>query len=337
MDEHISYAMRNTEAIGSLIYFNAPGALKDWSFLAIELMLLVGTVTAVLHAMRHHRKTGTWSAVLTLIGCFTYGLLTDITAYYTVENFWHGEFSVMFLYNRLPLYIALFYPAFIYHACMTIRRYGFSPLVEGISVGFYSGLTYLIFDNLGPSLGWWIWDTEDLRTLPYLNAVPVTSYFWFFTFTGSFAFLSRILCWEWPEKGRSGGAILAGGVALPFATYLLGALLFVPFNLFSHSGYMVQAGAFHAVLFASAGAVFFFNYRKPTSRRDALLMIFPLVYLVGLAYLYIAKFSLFFGVGPDGLTEEGLAAGNLIAVVLAIVASSTVLLLSHPVDPRPEG
>ncbi len=32
MEDHISYAMRNTEALESFIYFNAPGALKDWSF-----------------------------------------------------------------------------------------------------------------------------------------------------------------------------------------------------------------------------------------------------------------------------------------------------------------
>ena len=165
MEEHISYAMRNHEAVHSLISFNAPGALLDW---------------------------------------------IDIASYYTVENFWHGEFSVMLLYNRLPLYIALFYPAFIYHACMTIRRYGFSPVVEAISVGFYGGLMYLIFDNLGPMLNWWIWDRSDPTTWPYLNAVPITSYFWFFSFTGTFAFVSRIICWDWVAQGRSSKRIAAG-------------------------------------------------------------------------------------------------------------------------------
>jgi hypothetical protein len=40
--------------------------------------------------------------------------------------------------------------------------------------------------------------------------------------------------------------------------------------------------------------------------------------------------------GTNGLTEDCLAAGDLIAVVLAIVLSATILLLSHPVDPRAE-
>jgi hypothetical protein len=34
-----------------------------------------------------------------------------------------------------------------------------------------------IFDKLGSSIGCWIWDQNDLRTLSYLNAVPVTSNF----------------------------------------------------------------------------------------------------------------------------------------------------------------
>ncbi len=332
MTEHLSYAMRNTEAVNSLVTFNAPSALKDWSFLAIELIILTGTVLAVVHALRHGREHENQSALLTLIGCFSYGLVIDIASYYTVENFWHGEFSVMFLHNRLPLYIALFYPAFIYHAIMTIRRYQFPRVVEAISIGFYGGLTYLIFDNLGPLLGWWIWDTSDLTTLPYLNSVPVTSYHWFFAFTGTFALLSRVVCWDWVAQGRSTGRVAAGFVALPLATCVVGGLLFVPYNLFAHNGMLALAAAFHAVLFALAGGVFLFHYRRPSSSRDKLLMIFPLTYLVGHLYIYIAKFDLFFSVDVDGLSREGLAAGNLIAVLMAMAGSMAILIASHPAE-----
>ena len=108
MDEPISYAMRNTEALSNWLNFNAPSELKDWSFLAIEFILVVGTICTILHAVRHYKENGNYSALLTLLGAFGYGLLCDIASYYTVENFWHGEFSVMLVYNRLPLYIALF-------------------------------------------------------------------------------------------------------------------------------------------------------------------------------------------------------------------------------------
>ncbi len=332
MEDHISYAMRNTEALQALVYFNAPSALKDWSFLAIEAILVIGTVCAVAHAVRHRREHGNASALLTLLSCFTYGLLIDIASYYTVENFWHGEFSVMFLYNRLPLYIALFYPAFIYHACMTIRRYGFSPLIEAISVGFYGGLTYLIFDNLGPMLGWWIWDRADPTTWPYLNAVPITSYFWFFAFTGTFAFVSRIICWDWVARGRSTQVIAAGVAAIPVLVCLLGMALFVPYNLLARNGMIPQAAALYGILFGLAGLVFVFNFKKPNVSRDRLLMIFPLVYVVGHLYIYIAKFDIYFAVDAAGSSAEGLAVGNLIAAVVAMIGSLAITLLSHPAE-----
>lgn len=332
MEEHISYAMRNAEALESLIYFNAPSALRDWSFLAIEAILVIGATCAVAHAFRHRREHGNPSALLTLLSCFSYGLLIDIASYYTVENFWHGEFSVMFLYNRLPLYIALFYPAFIYHACMTIRRYEFSPAVEAISVGFYGGLTYLIFDNLGPMLHWWIWDHADPTTRPYLNAVPLTSYFWFFAFTGTFALVSRIICWDWVAAGKRCAVVAAGVAAIPLLVCLLGMLIFVPYNLLARNGMIPQAAALYAVLFALAGLVFVFHFRKPSVRRDRLLMIFPLVYVVGHLYIYIAKFELYLAADASGTTPEGLPVGNLIAVVVAMIGSLAITFLSHPVD-----
>ena len=48
-EQHISYAMRNEEATNALIYFNAPSALQDWTFLVIEWMLILGMVLTVLH------------------------------------------------------------------------------------------------------------------------------------------------------------------------------------------------------------------------------------------------------------------------------------------------
>jgi hypothetical protein len=330
MDEPISYAMRNTEALGHWLNFNTPSELKDWSFLAIEFILVLGIICAVIHAVQHHRKSGHYSALLTLLGAFTYGLLCDIASYYTVENFWHGEFSVMLVYNRLPLYIALFYPAVIYHLCMTIRRYEFSRSVETLSTAFYAGLTYMIFDNLGPMLNWWIWDRADPTTWPYLNAVPVTSYFWFFSFTGAFALVSRIVCWDWVEQGKSPKLIGAGVAALPVLVCVAGAGLFVPYNILSYNGMIPQAATMYAVVLGLAGLVFVLNFRRPRMPRDRLLMIFPLVYIVGHLYIYIAKFEIYYSVDADGLSAEGLAVGNLIVAVVAIIASMTITLLSHP-------
>ena len=80
------------------------------------------------------------------------------------------------------------------------------------------------------------------------------------------------------------------------------------------------------------GLVFVLNFRRPRVPRDRLLMVFPLVYVVGLLYIYIAKFEIYFSVAADGLSAEGLAVGNLIVAVVAIIATTTIILLSHPSD-----
>lgn len=332
MDPHISYAMRNAEAVESLVFVNAPDALLDWSFLAIELIVLSGFVTTLFHAFQHAKRSGTQSAPLTLLACLLYGLLMDISSYYTVENFWHGEFSMMLLYNRLPLYIVLLYPALLYHLCMTIRRYAFAPLVEAISIAFFGGVAYSIFDNLGPMLGWWIWDTSDPTTLPYLNSVPVTSYHWFFLFTGVFAWLTRIVCWDWVARGKSRAAIGLGVAFIPILTVALGALLFVPYNLFAYSGMLGVAASLHALAFTAAGLTYVFSFRWPTVPRDRLLMFFPLVWVAGLLYVYVTKLEIFFALTPEGLSREGLAAGNLLVASAAMVTTLAIVLVSHPVS-----
>ncbi len=330
MDSHISYAMRNSEALEALVFVNAPSALLDSSFLVIELIVLSGFVTTVVHAFRHARQSRTPSAPLTLLACLLYGLLMDISSYYTVENFWHGEFSVMFLYNRLPLYIVLLYPALLYHLYMTIRRYEFSPLVEAISVGFFGGAAYSIFDNLGPMLGWWIWDASDPTTLPYLNSVPVTSYHWFFLFTGVFAWLTRIVCWDWVASRKSRAAIGLGVALIPILTVVLGALLFIPYNLFAYNGMLGIAAALHALSFTAAGLLYVFSFRSPSVPRDRLLMFFPLVWTAGLFYLYAAKFQIYFAITPEGLSQNGLAAGNVLVASCAMVATLGIVFASHP-------
>lgn len=331
--EHISYAMRNHEAVESFVYLNPPASLLDWSHLVIELIFFVGFILTLLHALRYSRQNGNLSALYTFVGAFLYGLAMDIVSYYTVESFWHGEFSVMLLFNRLPLYIVFLYPTLIYHLFMTIRRYEFKPLVEAISVGFFGGLMYLIFDNLGPQLGWWIWDRSAASNMPFLSSVPLTSYGWFFLYTGAFAWLARRICWKWLGEGKRQITILAGVVTLPVTTILLGTLLFAPYsilarnvppwNLMAYRASLGLAAALHTLSFTAAGFVFLFNYRKPEADRDKLLMTFPLLYLAGLSFLCVAKYPLFTAGGP--------AAGNLVAALLSIIVCSTILLVSHPV------
>lgn len=66
--------------------------------------------------------------------------------------------------------------------------------------------------------------------------------------------------------------------------------------------------------------------------RDPLLMIFPLVYVVGHLYIYIAKFDIYSAVDAGGSAAAGLAVGNVIAAVVAMIGSLAITLVSHPAE-----
>jgi hypothetical protein len=127
--------------------------------------------------------------------------------------------------------------------------------------------------------------------------------------------------------------ISAGVTAIPILVCVAGAALFVPYNILAYNGMIPQAASLYALVLGLSGLTFVLNFRKPRVPRDRLLMIFPLVYLVGLLFIYIAKFDIYFAVDADGLSAEGLAVGNLIVAVVAIVGSMAITLLSHPTEP----
>ena len=335
MDQPISYAMRNAEAVQSWIFFNAPSSLLDWSFTTIEWMVYACAALGLCHALRSRRSTGSPAALYTFIACFLYGLLIDIISYYTVNNFWHGEFSVMFLHNRLPLYIALFYPAFMYPVFMTVRRYAFGTWTAAISTGFLAGCAYLIFDNLGPLLGWWIWDRNNPSTWPMLDSVPLTSYHWMFVFTTAFAFFAQRFFWNATAQGQSGSKVAIRLLSIPFLTCLLGTLFFVPYNILAYGVSLTSAAFFHALAFGGAALLFILNYRQPAQPRDALLLSIPLVWIIGHLFIYTAKWQLFWSISAAGTSQaadytQGLYAGNLPATAAGMAMALAIVLLAHP-------
>jgi hypothetical protein len=81
-----------------------------------------------------------------------------------------------------------------------------------------------------------------------------------------------------------------------------------------------------------AGWLFVTRWYRPNVRRDELLMIFPFLYLITHAYIYIAKFDVYFSVS-NGISDiNGLPVGNLIAVILAFVGSTAVVISTALTD-----
>jgi hypothetical protein len=55
-------------------------------------------------------------------------------------TFVHNQFSVQFLYDRLPLYIVAMYPVYSYVAYVLVQRTGifkrYNPLIAAVCVAF---------------------------------------------------------------------------------------------------------------------------------------------------------------------------------------------------------
>lgn len=87
-------------------------------------------------------------------------------------------------------------------------------------------------------------------------------------------------------------------------------------------------------LFAAAGLTYTFSFRRPGAPRDLLLMFFPIIWVVGLFYLYVAKLDIYFALTPQGASLEGLPVGNLLVVGAAILGTLGIIFISHPVPSR---
>jgi len=293
--------------------------VPDDTFYAVQALMLGGAVLSLAHALRERRRSGSAAALLTLAGCFVYGLVVDVSAYYTSSSFRHAEFTVMFLNNRLPLYIALFYPAFMYPVYMTVRRFALPRIVEAFGVGFYGGATYLIFDNLGPLLRWWRWDTSSSFNKPFVDSVPLTSYVWFFTFTAAFAYVARRLFWRGATPRRAWVSVLA----TPVLTYLGGAVLFIPFDVLAACHAYTAEGVLYVLTMAAAGWALWHGMRSVVASRDDLLALFPLAWVLGLAMIYAATQHLWRHPGERPV-------GNVTAVALGAALSVAITLAAHP-------
>src|SRR5262249_6917007 len=99
--------------------------------------------------------------------------------------FAHNVFTVQFLFERLPLYIVALYPAVVTLSYEIVRSFGVfrdrGIVVGAMCVGFVHLCLYEVFDQLGPQLRWWAWNTDNPINHPLLRSVPMTSVFIFAT------------------------------------------------------------------------------------------------------------------------------------------------------------
>lgn len=283
---HIS-SMDNPAAQASLLWLNDPLALP-WHMVAMESVYLLCMGLVVLHAVRAHRW-GDRTAPFTVLGLLVYGVTIEALSAAYVNNFWHGEFTVMLLHNRLPLYILASY-TIIYFAVKMVERLGMGALAEACSVGLLMLCIDLLWENFGPQLGWWIWsDTDPSVAIRWWDA-PVSCHLWQMFFSGSFALMNRKLIAEWAaSRPYDPKRLLAAAIATGLATVVLGTLLLQPSNWLLAHPWMVHGYAI--VWIVTALAVALSADRNPVFEPDAWLLSVPALLIA----FYTVVFAVVYG------------------------------------------
>ncbi|CAN5484872.1 hypothetical protein BH10ACT9_BH10ACT9_15180 [soil metagenome] len=331
----------------AVVHLRNPLALSNWTLPVLELMMVAGAVFALWWAVRRLRRDG--DPINLVLWCATviYLFVVEIPLYFPdifgVEEslgvvFSHNVFTVQFLFDRLPLYIVALYPAVTTLSYEIVRVLGVftrrGGLVGALCVGFVHHCFYEVFDQLGPQLRWWAWNTDNQLNHPMLASVPMTSVF-------IFAVLGPVVCtalvwWFVGRKAVHGPTFSVLG--LSWRTLVIGALvpvglavLSIPSSLFGgeHANVTAQAIVFGVQLVLLAAIAIpvlatqwrHLRHRGGADESNEFVLVFGPVYLGVLLVLWLAALPAYFG-ATDGVTVDGTPVGSLGYAALSFVAAA---------------
>jgi hypothetical protein len=341
----------------AIVHLRNPLSLTNWTLPVLELMMVFGAALALWWSLRRLRRDNDPTNLALWIASIVYLLATEIPLYFPDRFgmqdrigvvFDHNVFTVQFLYERLPLYIVALYPAVVTLAFEIVRvlgvfsrRHGLSGIVAGaVCVGFVHQCFYEVFDQLGPQLRWWQWNTGNPINHPMFASVPMTSVFIFATLGP--AVLTFLVMWLVGRHVAPGKA-LGGSFGIPSLAWRTAAagllvplgvaILSVPSSLFSG-----HVGA-QAVVFAVELAVFALTAAPTLVRRwlflrhavrhghanpaapNVFLGVFGPVYLGVLAALWVSALPGYFG-AEHGITSDATPTGCLPYAALCFVLAA---------------
>lgn len=162
-----------------------PSTLQHWSMPVIEALLIAGAVACLVHAVHWRRGHGDSSNLVIWVASILALLMVEPIAYFPQWfglqdtlglTFAHNQFSVQFLFDRLPLYIVAMYPVYTYVAYVLVQRTGVfqrcHPIVAATCVAFTFHCLYEVVDTVGVQFRWWVWNEELSTSTPALGVVP---------------------------------------------------------------------------------------------------------------------------------------------------------------------
>jgi hypothetical protein len=338
-----------------VVSVRSPLGLDNWTMPVLEVVMILGALAALGHAVRRWRRTGDptgpglWAATVVQVLVLEpplyfpdrFGLQDQVGLIFV-----HNQFSVQFLNDRLPLYIVALYPALTYLAYVLARGTGIldreNAVVGAAVVAFVFHCLYEIFDGLGPQLHWWAWNPAAPDNSPWLASVPLTSAV---MFAGAspfgLALATRLLLARRAARGRIRlGSLVLRVIAVGLSGILAMLVFAVPYGLLGEPG--AHLGARSVLLWAEIGSLAAVSLRAlgrsgrggrggriPEEERGG----YPVV--AGTAYLLVLG-GLWGSALPDylaaesGRTSSGAPTGSLGYAVLCAVLAVGVIVLALP-------
>ncbi len=330
-----------------------PFGLANWTLPVLEVLIVAGAVLALWWAIRRLRRDGDPVNIVIWSATVIYLLIVEPPLYFPtvfgVDDsigavFAHNVFTVQFMYDRLPIYIVALYPAMMTLAYEVVRSLGvfrdWGAVVGAVCVGFVHHCFYEIFDQLGPQLRWWAWNTGNAINHPMLALVPMSSVLLFATVgPACVALFAQLFVTRPIERGR-----LLSRISLIGRTF--GVAVLVPVGLAIASGpillagggdpdsalrravYVVILGAFAMVAIPVLGRQWRNSAFTPNAR-NPFVGIFGFAFLIVLGVLWLSAMPAYLN-ASHGLTPDGTPTGNpiyaLVCFVLAVTLTMSVTI-----------
>ena len=234
-----------------LVTFTSPFALDHWTMPLIEVTFIAGAVAGLVHAIRRKRTAGDASNLIVWLSAvlapFVIEPITYFPQWFGLEDtlglqFIHNQFSVQFLYNRLPLYIIAVYPAFAYLAYVLVQRTGIferrGAVVSAVCVAFAFHVIYELFDMVGPQMRWWVWNSDLDLLKPAIGVVPYSDLQAFaFGAPLGIALLTRLMG---TRRSPTGRRIVAVTVLVAVGTWPVMFITSVPATILDFAGMGIE-------------------------------------------------------------------------------------------------
>ena len=343
--------------VNPVVSFRNPADLYSATMPVLELLVIGGAVFALVHAVRRLRRDSDPTNLALWFGSLAYLVVTEPPLYFPewfgLDKiygfiFAHNEFTVQFMYDRLPLYIVAFYPAISALAYEVVRSIGVfqrrGTLVGAVCVAFVAQVFYEIFDHLGPQLRWWAWNPDNVQVNhPMWASVPLNSMLLFASV--SLGFLTYLVIRLVGPSGAEGrgtpprtgwsiaGRTLAAGVLTPLGMLVAG----IPSSVFGGDSPNITAQAW--ILGIELGLVWIAGCglllreaRAPLPARavplSRFVAVYPATFLIVLGVLWLASLPQFLG-AKDAITSVGTPIGSGLYVLACFVAGIGVLALLY--------